>query len=403
MYGSVEMDWTDSKWNEDMANTLIAYFKCPVCLETPSGGPIYNCANGHMLCGMCRERQLRILKAEVVARRENPWLLNGGRGPGVPVRPIQGLPVGPIQPSATTNFGQGFPQGPQPPTPFGQPSRFPSFFGSPATFRDVPIHRVEPTPRRGRGGRRHRDIGNHRFFEVPSRIPHGPLIPTGALPFVGSHEVPPPGDRGRRLFPPAATERPADLEEQGNPVFLRRQERLRKESEVKVLCPVCRDDHVERNKHGEKLRTQAFKVLEQARKDPGPPLAADKVESCLAARQQEAVVDTSSPEEDKLPVEEEVRMKLPILVEKDSKSPEDQPQEISQFSEAPALVVAEEDQLKENSTPKEEMAETETGFWIRESLMEDVKAWIEKCEKLASQKQTVDVVSHTATKPIENE
>ena len=27
--------------------------ECPVCLQTPKAGPLYQCKNGHMLCSSC--------------------------------------------------------------------------------------------------------------------------------------------------------------------------------------------------------------------------------------------------------------------------------------------------------------------------------------------------------------
>ena len=30
--------------------------ECPVCMDVPKGGPIYQCRNGHILCKDCRDR-----------------------------------------------------------------------------------------------------------------------------------------------------------------------------------------------------------------------------------------------------------------------------------------------------------------------------------------------------------
>ena len=30
--------------------------ECPVCLETPKAGPLYQCENGHILCSVCIEK-----------------------------------------------------------------------------------------------------------------------------------------------------------------------------------------------------------------------------------------------------------------------------------------------------------------------------------------------------------
>ena len=34
---------------EDLRRAL----ECPVCLETPKAGPLYQCENGHILCSGC--------------------------------------------------------------------------------------------------------------------------------------------------------------------------------------------------------------------------------------------------------------------------------------------------------------------------------------------------------------
>ena len=30
--------------------------ECPVCLETPKAGPLYQCENGHILCSGCIDK-----------------------------------------------------------------------------------------------------------------------------------------------------------------------------------------------------------------------------------------------------------------------------------------------------------------------------------------------------------
>ena len=37
---------------EDLRRAL----ECPVCLETPKAGPLYQCENGHILCSECIEK-----------------------------------------------------------------------------------------------------------------------------------------------------------------------------------------------------------------------------------------------------------------------------------------------------------------------------------------------------------
>ena len=35
---------------------IVDLLECPVCLETPRRGPIYNCSNGHVLCADCQTK-----------------------------------------------------------------------------------------------------------------------------------------------------------------------------------------------------------------------------------------------------------------------------------------------------------------------------------------------------------
>ena len=39
---------------EDLVSSLASKVECPVCFEVPKSGPIFSCANGHLVCKKCR-------------------------------------------------------------------------------------------------------------------------------------------------------------------------------------------------------------------------------------------------------------------------------------------------------------------------------------------------------------
>ncbi len=48
-------DWTKKglEWTVDMAERMLKYLECPVCLEAAERGQVFTCKNGHFMCGGC--------------------------------------------------------------------------------------------------------------------------------------------------------------------------------------------------------------------------------------------------------------------------------------------------------------------------------------------------------------
>ena len=46
----------ESSKSAKLKSTIEGHLECPVCLNVPETGPVFQCNNGHLICCKCREK-----------------------------------------------------------------------------------------------------------------------------------------------------------------------------------------------------------------------------------------------------------------------------------------------------------------------------------------------------------